>query len=220
MPRLANRLLPALLLVSIAPAAAVAQACLGNGSFAGNHLQMNAAYVTVDEVDEVGASFVSGSNSVFAGLGVSSYSIGDGSSSVRIGGTLGYQVPVSTSGRVQVCPVLSATVGLPSDDFGGTGNEYRTQSFGFGVAVGGTLLRAERFALVPSLSAGVQRDVLTVGGLPGADIADTYGTVGLALGFLFNDALSLRPSIRIPIGATFDDPVYGIGVSLNYGGRR
>ncbi len=220
MTRPSSLLLPALALTLAVPGAAFAQACLGNGSFAGHHMQMNAAYTTVDDVDEVGAALVSGSNSVFAGLGVSSYSIGDGSSSVRIGGSLGYQVPVSASGRVQICPVLSATIGLPSDDFGGTGNEYRTQSFGFGVALGGPVFRAERFALIPSLQAGVQRDVLNVGGLAGADISDTYGSFGLALGLVFNEALSLRPSVRVPTGASFDDPIYGIGVALNYGGRR
>src|SRR5690606_21019522 len=157
------------------------------------------------------------SNSVFAGLGVSSYSVGGGDPNLRIGGSLGYQVPVSASGRVQACPLLRATYGLPTDDYNGTGGELTTQSYGLGLAFGGVLLQRERLAPIPSDQASVQSDVWTIrGGLVPDDTADTYATVGLALGIVRNDALSLRPSVRLPMNAAFDEPLYGIGLSLNY----
>lgn len=212
---------PAALLIAAIPAAAVAQACLGNASFASNHLQMSGGYTFTSDFDELGASFTSGSNSVFAGLGVSSYSVEGGDPNLRIGGSLGYQVPVSANGRVQACPLLRATYGLPTDDYNGTGGELTTQSYGLGLAFGGVLLQRERLALVPSVQASVQRDLFTVrGGLAPDDLADTYATVGVALGIVMNDVLSLRPSVSVPIDASFDEPLFGIGLSLNYGRRR
>lgn len=221
MRRSIHHLLPAALLVATLPAAAVAQACLGNASFASNHLQMSGSYTFTDDFDELGAAFTSGSNSVFAGLGVSSHSFDGGDANLRIGGSLGYQVPVSASGRVQACPLLRASYGLPTDDYNGTGGKLTTQSYGLGLAFGGTLMQRERLALIPSVQATVQRDVFTVrGGLSPDDITDTYATIGLALGIVMNDALSLRPSLSLPMNARFDEPLYGIGLSLNYGRRR
>ena len=221
MRRSVRSILPIALIAVTVPTTAAAQVCLGNASFAANHLQMSGSYTFTSDFDELGAAFTSGSNSVFAGLGVSSYSVDGGDPNLRIGGTLGYQVPVSAKGRVQACPLLRATYGLPTDDYNGTGGELTTQSYGIGLAFGGTLLQRERLALIPSVQASVQRDIFTVrGGLAPDDLADTYATVGVALGIVMNDALSLRPSMSLPVNAAFDEWLFGIGLSLNYGRRR
>lgn len=213
--------LPALALTALLPASAAAQACLGNASFANNHLQMTGDYTFSSDFDQLGASFVSGSNSVFAGLGLNSYAFRGGDPNLRISGTVGYQVPVSASGRVQACPLLRASYGLATDDYNGTGGELTTQSYGFGLALGGTMLQRSRFALVPSVQASVQRDAFTVrGGFAPDDFSDTYGLVGVALGLVMNESLSLRPSMQLPLNASFDDPVFGIALALNYGRRR
>lgn len=212
---------PALAFASLLPSIAAAQACLGNASFGANHLQMSGSYTFTSDFDELGASFVSGSNSVFAGVGVNSYSNLGRDANLRISGSLGYQVPVSASGKLQACPLLRASYGLPTDEFNGFGGELTTQSYGFGLAVGGPMLQRARFALVPSLQAGVQRDVFKVrGGLAPEDNSDTYGTIGFALGMVMNESLSLRPSVLMPVNASFEDPIFGIGLSLNYGRRR
>lgn len=212
---------PALLMFVAVPATVAAQVCVGNASFAANHLQMSGSYTFTSDFDELGAAFTSGSNSVFVGLGVSSFSVEGGDPNLRIGGSLGYQVPVSASGRVQACPLLRATYGLPTDDYNGTGGELTTQSYGLGLAFGGVLMQRERLALIPSVQASVQRDIFTVrGGLAPDDVADTYATVGVALGIVMNDALSLRPSASLPINAAFDEWLFGVGLSLNYGRRR
>lgn len=213
--------LPALALTALLPASASAQACLGNASFANNHLQMTGDYTFSSDFDQLGASFVSGSNSVFAGLGLNSYAFQGGDPNLRISGNVGYQVPVSASDRVQACPLLRVSYGLATDDYNGTGGELTTQSYGFGLALGGTMLQRSRFALVPSVQASVQRDAFTVrGGFAPDDFSDTYGLVGVALGLIMNESLSLRPSVQLPLNASFDDPVFGIALALNYGRRR
>lgn len=216
-----RNLVPASLLLAIVPLAAQAQVCLGNASFATNHLQMSGSYTTTGDFDELGAAWVSGSSSVFAGLGISSYALDGGDANVRLGGALGHQVPVSSKGGMQACPLLRASYGLPTDDYNGTGGKLTTQSYGIALAIGGTLMQRARLALVPSVQLGVQRDVFTVkGGLSPSDVSDSYGTVGVALGVVMNEALSLRPSVTFPVSASFDDPILGIGLALNYGRRR
>ncbi|WKW12226.1 hypothetical protein Strain138_001508 [Pseudogemmatithrix spongiicola] len=213
--------LPALAFTALVPATAAAQACLGNPSFATNHLQLAGDYTFSSDFDQLGASFVSGSNTVFAGLGANSYSYRGGDPNLRLAGTLGYQVPITSSSRVQACPLLRASYGLATDDYNGTGGELTTRSYGFGLALGGTLLQRPRFALVPSVQASVQRDAFTVrGGFAPDDVNDTYGLLGVALGFVMSESLSLRPSVQLPLNASFDEPLFGIGLSLNYGRRR
>lgn len=205
----------------LATSALQAQACFGNASFASNHLQMNGDVAFNRDFEELGASFVTGSNSVFAGLGVVSSTFEAGDASVGIRGNLGYQVPVNQSRSVQVCPVLRASVGLPAKDYNGLGGELTTQSYGLGLNLGGELIRAERLALVPSLSVGVQRDVVRIsGGTAPDDFQDTFAYAALAVGIVVNRALSLRPSVTVPFEARLDSPIFAVGLALNFGGRR
>lgn len=173
------------------------------------------------DFEELGAGFTSGSNSYFGGLGISSYAFDGSDANVRLGGRLGSQVPVSASGRVQACPLLSASYGLTTKDYNGTGGDLHTQSYGLGLAIGGELMRSNRVALVPSVSATVLRDVFRVtGGLAPTDDQDTYILAGAAVGIVLSDALAIRPAVAFPINAAFDEPVFSIGLVLNYGGRR
>lgn len=213
MRRLSNSVVPALAALSLAfvPSVAAAQTCLGNASFATNHLQLAGDMTAGDGADEFGLSFVSGSNTAFAGLGVGfiSYS-GDQRLAVR--GVLGYQVPATSSGSIQVCPVLRAGLG-----FGEDSGDISSQIYSLGLAVGGVMLRAERIALVPSVTLAMQHERFDDFG---ANITDEYGTATFALGIVLNESLSIRPSFLMPIGARFDEPILGISLSLNYGGRR
>ncbi|MBX3133025.1 MAG: hypothetical protein KF689_06520 [Gemmatimonadaceae bacterium] len=214
-------LVPALLALVAMPALAAAQACLGSPSFATNHLQLAGSFMFSSDFEELGAGFTSGSNSYFGGLGISSYAFDGSDANVRLGGRLGSQVPVSASGRVQACPLLSASYGLTTKDYNGTGGDLHTQSYGLGLAIGGELMRSNRVALVPSVSATVLRDVFRVtGGLAPTDDQDTYILAGAAVGIVLSDALAIRPAVAFPINAAFDEPVFSIGLVLNYGGRR
>lgn len=223
MRRLSNSVVPALVAVSLAfvPAVAAAQTCLGNASFATNHLQMSGDMTFGDGADELGLSFVSGSNTVFAGLGIGSLTYDGGDASLVYRGVLGYQVPATNSGSVQVCPTVRAGLGFGPDNFNGTGGKFSSQTYSLGLAVGGVLMRAERLTLVPSVALGMQHERFKIdGGLAPDEVTDEYGTATFALGVVLNESLSIRPSFLMPIGARFDEPILGISLSLNYGGRR
>jgi hypothetical protein len=75
-------------------------------------------------------------------------------------------------------------------------------------------------AIVPSLQLGFQYERLSVDGPSGDRFTDTYGIIGAALGFVFSNQLSLRPSVMIPNRGGSNEPIFGISVALNYGRRR
>jgi hypothetical protein len=208
-------------LLAAAPAAAVAQTCLGNPSFTDGHLQLAAGADFDTRATSFGAAFGGGSESVFGSLGVggTTYDDLDGTT-VRVSGTVGYQVPVS-AGRTQVCPVLSASLGSGPNDFDVLGTDLTTRGFGFGVALGTELARGARVALVPAVTLGFAFSQLDFTGSVNADTStDTYGLAGIALGVVLNNQLSIRPSVNFPLGLEGADPTFGIGFALNYGGRR
>jgi hypothetical protein len=223
MPRHCSRLLAALLVtaVSIVPSALEAQACLGNPSFSTNHLQVGAGARFDPSTTSFGGDFISGSETLFAGLslGGASYD-GVSGSSLLAGIRAGFQVPV-TSGTMQVCPVVGAEFGFGPSDFDGAGTDFRSQAFSFGLAAGGELFRSDRLAIVPSVSMGFAYTGTTATGvLATVTETDTYGVAGAAIGFVLSDRLSVRPSVSFPIGLEGADPIFGIGFALNYGGRR
>ena len=204
------------------PAAARSQTCLGNPSFSTNHLQLSADASFPATATAFGASIGSGSETVFGrvGIGGVTYDNSDGSTLV-IGGTVGYQVTSPTTRRFQICPVLSAAYGMGPKDFAGSGNDLRTTAFSFGLSAGGEFVRMDGFSIIPAASVGFAYWSSSVDAFGGAfSTSDTYGLAGVTLGIVLNSQLSVRPSVSLPFGVDERDPVYGIGVTLNYGGRR
>lgn len=203
------------------PGSLGAQACLGNPSFSVHHLQVAAGAAFDESATSFAGTFVGGSETLFTGLslGGATYD-GISGASLLAGISGGFQVPVS-SGSAQVCPIVGATFSFGPSDFDGSGTNFRSQAYNFGLAAGGELFRAERLAVVPSLSLGFVYTAATATGLlTNSTETDTYGVAGAAIGLVLGDRLSVRPSVSIPIGLEGADPVFGIGFALNYGGRR
>jgi hypothetical protein len=223
MPHVRSGLIAAIALAAavVVPGALEAQACLGNPSFSTNHLQVNAGASFAPSTTTFGGEFVGGSESLFTGLtaGGATYD-GISGATLLAGIRAGFQVPV-TSGTMQVCPVVGAEVGFGPADVGGDRSDFRSRAVTFGLAAGGELLRSDRIAVVPSLSIGFAYTGTTVTGLLATETeTETFGLAGAAVGLVLNDRLSIRPSVSFPIGLEGADPIYGIGFSLNYGGRR
>lgn len=223
MPRgRARFLLPlAILAAASLPSSLSAQACLGNPSFSVNHLQVAAGAAFDEGATSFTGNFVGGSETLFTGisLGGATYD-GISGASFLAGVSGGFQVPLS-SGSAQICPVLGAQFGFGPADFDGSGTNFRSQAYNFGLAAGGELFRSERVAVIPSFSLGfVYTAATTTGLLTSGTETDTYGIAGAALGLVLSDRLSVRPSISMPLGLDGAEPVFGIGFALNYGGRR
>ena len=221
--RVRLRLLPAIatLVVVALPSSLLGQACLGQPSFALNHLQMTAGANFDKTSTSFGANFISGSESVFGGIGIGGATFdGFEGSSLLAGATAGFQVPL-TDGGAQICPIVSAQFGFGPNDFDGLGTDFTSRGVNFGIAAGGEMFKSERIAVLPSASIAFAYAEGRFDGVGGSvTTSDTYALAGLALGFLISDKLAVRPSVSFPIGLEDADPVFGIGFALNYGGRR
>lgn len=211
----------AALAVLAVPRSLAAQACLGNASFAQGHLQVSGDAASGNDATSFSATVGGGSASVFGNLGLGGTRF-DGVSGTQVfaGGSVGYQVPVSAGGA-QICPVFTALLGFGPKDIDGFGTDLSSRAVGFGLSLGAAVLRAERVAIVPAVSVGFAYAANVFEGAGGkVEESDTYGTAGFALGLVLNDQLSVRPNVTVPFGLENADPVFGIGFSLNYGGRR
>lgn len=208
-------------LLGATPAVSFAQACLGNASFATGHLQLSADAATANNSTSFVAGLGGGSESVFGTLAIGGVQTeGIGGTQLLAGGSVGYQVPV-TSGSLQMCPVLRAQFGFGPRDVDGLGTDLSSRAVGFGLSLGGEMLRAERLVLIPAVSLGFAYASSTADGVGGSVTdSDTYGLAGLTLGLVLNNQLSIRPGITVPFGLEDADPILGIGFTLNYGGRR
>lgn len=212
----------ALTVAVLLPGALAAQACLGLPSFGVNHMQLAGDAQFNDGANTFGAMLTSGSQSYFAGIGVGGRSVdGADGSTLLVRGQLGSQVAVSTTGRVQACPLLSADFGFGPNDIDGLGTDFTSRAFGFGVALGGVIAQNENVSLVPSVSAGYRYDAGTFDGPGGSTtVSDTYAMFGAALGLVLGESLAIRPSVLLPVGVDDAKAIFGIGVALNFGGRR
>lgn len=211
-----------LVAISLCSVTASAQACLGSPSFGVGHLQLAAGASSEDVGARFGAHFNGGSETIFGGVGVGGADVRDANgTSLRTGGTLGYQVPLSASGRTQICPTLGLDLGFGPRLNDGFDSKFSSRSFSFGLSVGSQVARAGRLALVPAVSAGFVHQANIRDGTAGRQtVSDTYGVAGLTLGLVLNDVLALRPSISVPVSGESKDPSFGVGFALNYGGRR
>ena len=209
-------------LVLALPSAALAQTCLGNPSFSNGHLQLSANVATNKDVTAFGVGIGGGSETIFgaAQVGGTTYDAIDGST-LSVGGTLGYQVPISSGGSAMICPVLGGAYGFGPRDFDALGTDLQTRAFNFGLSLGFDALRSERLRVVPALSAGFVYAANVFDGMGGSStVSDSFGEAGFVLGLVLNNTLAIRPSVSVPFGLEGAEASYGIGFTLNYGGRR
>jgi hypothetical protein len=200
------------------PATAGAQACLGFPSFAANHLQVSADLAFSNDVNTFGVAVSGGSSTAFGGVGVGGADF-DGRSATTVSGSVGYQVRATSAGRAQVCPILAIGLGFGPKDLTGPGSEQTTRSAQLGLAFGGELMRGGELRLVPSFVVAFNHVQTDIDG-PGTSLSDSFGSIGFGLGFVLNNRLSIRPSVTQRVSAADEEPVVGLGIALNFGGRR
>ncbi len=208
----------ALVALGLLPATAVAQACLGNPSFAVNHLQLAGGVAFSQDVSTFGVTFTGGSESGFAGLGVGGVNL-DGSAATTFHGSAGYQVRASSGGGVQVCPLLALEYGTGPKDLIAPGSDQTTRGAQLALAIGGETMVRSEFRLIPTLIVGFNH-LQTRTESPDSDVSDSFGSIGAGVGIVLGNRLSLKPSITQRISAANEDLIFGLGVTLNFGGRR
>ena len=202
------------------PAAASAQSCLGYPSLSTNHLQVATDLSFGEHNNNIGFLYSYGSESGFGGIGAGSSQL-SGGSATTVRGQVGYQVAASASGRTQLCPTLSATLGFGPSNTSGPVTDQQSRRYEVGLALGRELRATGAVRLVPSLQVTVaHQNTSFTSGAPVASRNETDPRVGLSLGIVLNNQLSIRPTISRSMYGDRADAMFGGGIALNFGGRR
>ena len=209
-----------------AGARASAQVCAGTASFSAGRFSVTGAASFGDGGRSFGGNLAAGAHSsFFAGAGISRTEYNDvHESATDIGVSLGYQIPLGSTGRAQICPVVaySHEVGpnrIDGSDVNASGNAY-----GVGAAVGMVVGHARSVDFIPSLALGyTSARVKYKGDYFGTPLDESvptnYGSISLTAGLVLKRNVSVTPSVWMPFGVSDATPSYGISLGFNFGSR-
>jgi hypothetical protein len=218
-------LVVSLALLAIVRSPVVAQTCQGLASFSAGQMQV-AGNAQFPEGGKIwGGSFSYGMPSgVYAGADLSTTSFdGLDQSSLGIGAHAGYQMKLGRTGKVNLCPVARLALGMGPDDEANDINSSSTDVH-FGVALGTEMGASQQMRILPTAGLGLQYSKAKIEDTsPGGSTfegSETYALARLGVGFVFNQQISVRPTIDIPLGSDLtNDPTFGITVGYNFGSK-
>ncbi len=199
---------------------AAAQACAGMPSFSSGPMQITAGGSFADGSSSFGGTFGYGMPTGLygkAGIGTTSYDAFDGSSfDFGVGG--GYQIPLHTSRRAELCPIASLSFGSGPNDVIGSGVDLSSRNIAFGAAVGALVGHSSQMQILPNASFQFANTRLEIDdGTTSTAGSESYGLLTLGTGFVFNSRFSLNPSLSIPMGLDGSDVSFGVNGAINFG---
>jgi opacity protein-like surface antigen len=218
-------LVVSLALAAMVNAPAVAQTCQGLASFNAGQLQVAGSAQLAEFSKTWGANVTYGMPSgIYGGAALSTESFdNDGGSSLGIGAHAGYQMKLGQSGKLNLCPVARLQLGMGPDDEAADINGSQTHGH-FGLALGTEMGSTRQMRIIPTAGLGLQyskyseEDTSPNGGT--IEASETYGLARLGVGFVFNQQISVRPTIDIPVGSDLStDPIFGLTVGYNFGSK-
>jgi hypothetical protein len=217
-------LVVSLALLAIVRSPAVAQTCQGLASFSAGQMQVGANAQFSNLTNAWGASFTYGVPSgIYAGADLSTRSFdGIDPNSLGIGAHAGYQMNLGRSGKMHLCPVASLALGMGPDDAAANINSSSTDAQ-FGLALGTSMGTNPRMQILPTAGLGLQYNKAkvedtSVGGTT-VEASETRGLARVGVGFIFNQQISFRPSVDIPLGGTNNDATFGVSVAYSFGSK-
>jgi hypothetical protein len=215
-----------LVLVTFLSVPARAQTCLGLTAYTGaTPIQVSGKGSLTSESTSFGAGVGYGfPGSVFGGLAAARTADDNfGGSTLELGATVGYQIPLWNAGAVQLCPVASFGVGLGPRNTAGTGVERSRRAASVGLAIARSFATGPRLRVVPSLGIAYayQKDqAKNNAGTSLFQIADQYAVAQIGAGLLLDSNISVRPSVEIPFNLQTNEPSIGLTVSYSFGPRH
>ncbi|MFL5403995.1 MAG: outer membrane beta-barrel protein [Gemmatimonadales bacterium] len=217
-------LVVSLALLAIVRSPAVAQSCLGMASFSSAPVQVAAGGQFSSPANSWNAGLSYGLPSgLFAGADLSTTKFdGVDASSLGVGAHAGYEMSMGKAGQFHVCPVASLKLGMGPDIDAANLNGSSTD-LGFGLAVGTSVGQNPRMRVLPTAGLGLQYSKIkaedTSPGGTTAEFSETYPLARLGIGFIFNQQISVRPSVDIPISSDLYETSFGVTVAYNFGSR-
>ena len=216
---MSRHLITGLVAAALIPlAGASAQSCLGLQPLTSRPTNLTVSGQFTDGAKSLDGRFGFGSSIAFAGIAgqVVSYDNLDGTGK-GIYGDAGLSYDLGDSHKVSVCPV--GTLGYTWNPDGGTDLKSHTTIGQAGLAIGGMVGSSPSIRLIPFGSAQLRysRFETDYQGTKAHD-TDTIGLIGGGLGIVLTDAVSVRPSVTIPLKKGYKTS-YGIGISFALGGH-
>jgi opacity protein-like surface antigen len=214
-----------LALLAIVKTPAAAQTCQGLASYSAGQLQV-AGNAQFPEGGKIwGGSISYGLPSgLYAGADLSTTSFdGLDQSSLGVGAHVGYEMKLGRASKISLCPVARLALGMGPDDKAADLNSSSTDMH-FGFAVGTSMGANQQLRILPTAGLGLQYSKLKVedtsAGGQTVEGSETYGLARLGVGFVFNQQISVRPTVDIPLGSDLvNDPTFGISVGYNFGSK-
>ena len=209
--------------VLLAPTTLAGQACVGGPSFKDGNMRLGAGARFEDGAKSYGAQFATGSaTGGFAQAGLSTVQYDDVSGTGAIVDvTGGWAIDLVPTSKAQFCPLVGFSYQNGpniSSSFGDV--SVSAHAFGIGGALGGVAMTSPGFDFVPF--AGFTY-FLASGTASVAGFSDTqnqnYGELTLGSGFVLNRALTIQPTIHIPVGLDDSKTSFGIALAFNFGTR-
>jgi hypothetical protein len=207
-----HKLLLSIVAATVAAAPAAAQRCLGTTSFSAGAIRLGGGLSMNDGVQTWGVDVALGKvTGPFGGVEVARTSI-RGSSWRRFVGVMGgYAVDMNPTRTLQFCPVVS--LASRSGPMIGVGN-FSGQSFSFGGSIGGVASSGPDFQFVPFGSVAYV-NTRTVDAP--RDVYVDYVGVEVGSGMVFNNSVTLKPSVAIPVTLDGGNATFRLAFSVNFG---
>jgi hypothetical protein len=217
----ASKMLAVAFAALAAPTMAEAQTCLGLAPFSAGRVQIGASGDFGNDAKAFSGSLTFGSTAgAFGGLSVGTISYDDfDGNTTAVGGSVGWQLPLGTDSRAQLCPGAGASYGFGPDNIEGSGTDLSSWNAFFGLQLGFSTGSNPQFRLVPTAGAALAYTKLELEGgfFGGLEDDETYGIITLGLGFVVNSQVSILPSVDILVGLEDADPSFGIMAAINFG---
>lgn len=221
---MASRSLWFAVLVTLSGSAPVtAQLCAGLPSFQGRPIQLIGTALFNDNGKAFAGGVGFGGTGAFGNVALGSTHIDVyHASAFNVGGGAGYQVPLDRQGSVQLCPAAEVEFFLGPQNIQGTGVDYSETNISIGVGVGVIAARTEHADVVPTVFLDFANAHSKLKDALGNSTSNSqsFGIVGLGIGFVFSHRVSIRPSAAIPFGISGASTTFGVTLALNYRGAR
>ena len=215
-----------LALVAIFTLPARAQTCQGLAPFTANTpIQVTGMGSLTSESTSFGGGVGYGfPTTVFGSLAVATRADDNfGGSTLEIGATVGYQIPLWNAGAFQLCPLASLNLGLGPKNTVNSGVDRSRRTASVGMAIASSLVAGPRLRIVPSLGLAYtyQKDqAQNNAGTSLFQIVDFYAVAQASVGLILDSNISLRPGIEIPFNLDANDPSVGVTLSYSFGRKR
>jgi hypothetical protein len=212
--------------LAIVPSLAHSQLCMGSPSFREGRYRISGTSAFNEAAQSFTGAFAVGGRGLFGEAGVGTVRFdGIAGAGLDISASAGSQFALGRRGTVQVCPIagVSYLMGPNDIDVNGDGTavlDLAETDVSFGVAVGALASRSGDLQVIPTASIAFANATLKVtdqvSNTSNSD-SETFGIVGVGLGFTFSKTIGLHAGVSVPLGLEGAKPSYGLSISINFG---